>query len=74
MAISTTEKEVLQRVISLDKKDLIELFESKVYSANLPIILSDNIDFKFKCWNHKGTKVCEDLEKLEVVITRVRSI
>ena len=74
MAIEVLEKEVVQRTIRIDKEDLIELLESKMAIANVPIALADTVEFRFKCWDHKGAKVCEDLNKLEVIITRVRSI
>jgi hypothetical protein len=74
MAIEVLEKEVTQRTLRIDKEDLIEILESKIAIANVPIALTDKVEFRFKCWDHKGARVCEDLSKLEVIITRVRSM
>ena len=73
MSITVTDEEVRVRKVSIPKKELLTVLQRQLESLSASSALDDITDYEIKCWNHKGTHVCDDIEQIEVIVTRKRN-
>lgn len=72
--IEVTDNEIHTRKITIPKEDLIEALGKTIESLKVSKVLGDKTNVHVQCWNTNGTKMCGDIDKVVVFVTRERVI
>ena len=59
---------------SVPKEDLIEILSKNIEDLKNIKAIGDSVEINIVCWNSNGSKVCDDISRIEVMITRERTI
>tara|TARA_R100000781_G_scaffold107276_2_gene71465 strand:- start:519 stop:740 length:222 start_codon:yes stop_codon:yes gene_type:complete len=72
--IEVTDNEMHTRKVTIPKEYLIEALQKTIESLKVPKVLGDMTSVDVQCWNANGTKVCSDIDKIVIFVTRERVI